>query len=197
MYKIWNLLRYWMSISLRANFGQILASLLWVEVAFGYQMVPHYRKFKNELANASLVYYSCFSSFVLSFKESADSYLSSCAPADILTFFFSLLKCVAQRICQQPYLGYNPKISTNRKRFYKPKKSLFLDTMGYLLVSVLFCFNYNMPISDERWRGPFGNPPASWGYIILMFPIIMAYVFWTHNYCIIRKLNTINGLCTL
>ena len=48
MYKIWHLLRYWMTINLRASFGKLFASLLWVEVAYGYQMVPHYRKFKND-----------------------------------------------------------------------------------------------------------------------------------------------------
>ena len=45
-----------------------------------------------------------------------------------------------------------------------PKKGLFLDTVGYLLVPVLFYLNYNMLISAERWRVPFGTPPVGWGY---------------------------------
>ena len=164
MSKICNLLRYWVTINLKANFGQLLASLLWVEAAYGYQMVPHYRKFKNQLANASLVYSSRFSSFVSSFIAPSNSYSSSCAPADISTFYFLLLKYVAQRICQQPYVGYNPTLSTNQKQFFIPKKSLFSDTVGYFLVPVLFYLNYNMPISAKRWRVPFGTPPSGWGY---------------------------------
>ena len=88
---------------------------------------------------------------------SSNSYSSSCAPAEILTFYFSSLKCVAQRICQQPYVRQNPTLSTNRKWFYIPKKSLFSDTVGYLMVPVLFYLNYNMLISAERWRVTFGT----------------------------------------